>query len=64
MSDSLRLFNTMSGKKETFRPLTPGRVSMFVCGPTVQSLIHDALKEAGEQCPAACPGCKAGAKAL
>jgi cysteinyl-tRNA synthetase len=40
MSGSLRLFNTMSGKKEVFRPLTPGRVSMFVCGPTVQSDMH------------------------
>jgi cysteinyl-tRNA synthetase len=37
---SLRLFNTMSGKKEPFKPLRPGKVSMFVCGPTVQSLIH------------------------
>jgi len=40
MSGSLRLFNTMSGRKELFAPLVPGKVSMFVCGPTVQSLIH------------------------
>ena len=40
MSSSLRLFNTMTGRKEPFKPLTPGKVSMFVCGPTVQSLIH------------------------
>ncbi len=40
MRDSLRLFNTLSGKKERFAPLRPPRVSMFVCGPTVQSLIH------------------------
>ncbi len=40
MRDSLRIFNTMSGKKERFIPLKPGAVSMFVCGPTVQSLIH------------------------
>lgn len=40
MPGSLRIFNTMSGRKERFRPLTPGRVAMFVCGPTVQSLIH------------------------
>lgn len=30
----------MTGKKQLFRPLTPGKVSIFVCGPTVQSLIH------------------------
>ena len=30
----------MSGKKETFRPRNPPSVSMFVCGPTVQSELH------------------------
>ncbi len=30
----------MTGKKLPFRSLVPGRVSIFVCGPTVQSLIH------------------------
>jgi len=40
LSGSLRLFNTLSGRKEPFRPLTPGKVKMFVCGPTVQSLVH------------------------
>ena len=40
MSGSLRLFNTMSRKKEVFRPLVRGKVGMFVCGPTVQSFIH------------------------
>ncbi len=36
----LKLFNTLSGRKEPFRPLNPPRVSMFVCGPTVQSEMH------------------------
>ena len=40
MSRQLRLFNTMSGKKELFRPLDAATVKMFVCGPTVQSRIH------------------------
>ncbi len=40
MRDQLLLFNTMSGKKERFIPFEPGVVNMFVCGPTVQSLIH------------------------
>jgi cysteinyl-tRNA synthetase len=30
----------MSGRKEPFKPLTPGKVKMFVCGPTVQSQMH------------------------
>jgi cysteinyl-tRNA synthetase len=30
----------MSGKKEVFHPRNPPRVTMFVCGPTVQSPIH------------------------
>ena len=30
----------MSGKKEAFRPRDPPNVSMFVCGPTVQSELH------------------------
>ena len=40
MSPPLRLFNTMSGRKEVFRPLRPPVVTMFVCGPTVQSRMH------------------------
>lgn len=36
----LRLYNTMSHKKELFSPLNPGKVSIFVCGPTVQGPIH------------------------
>lgn len=30
----------MTGRLETFQPLVPGRVKMFVCGPTVQDLLH------------------------
>ncbi len=36
----LRVFNTLSGKAEAFRPLKPGTVKMFVCGPTVQGPTH------------------------
>ncbi|MEM3670415.1 MAG: cysteine--tRNA ligase [Thermoprotei archaeon] len=36
----LQLFNTLTRKVETFHPLIPGRVKMFVCGPTVQGLPH------------------------
>ena len=37
---SLLLHNTLSGEKETFEPLTPERVTMYVCGPTVYNLAH------------------------
>jgi cysteinyl-tRNA synthetase len=36
----LKLFNTMSMQKEPFQTRVPGKVSMFVCGPTVQSYLH------------------------
>ncbi len=37
---ALRLYNTLSGKKEEFVPLRPDRVTMYVCGPTVYDLAH------------------------
>jgi len=37
---SLRVYNTMSGKKEEFKPLTPGKVGMYVCGVTVYDYCH------------------------
>ncbi len=36
----LRIMNTFTGKKEEFVPLKDGWVRMYVCGPTVYSLIH------------------------
>ena len=36
----MRVYNTMTKKKEEFVPLVPGKVSMYVCGPTVYNLIH------------------------
>ena len=36
----MRLFNTMSRRKEEFVPLEEGKVRMYVCGPTVYNLIH------------------------
>lgn len=40
MKDELTLFDTMQGRKMPFRPRDPPRVSMFVCGPTVQAEMH------------------------
>lgn len=36
----MKLYNTMSKKKEEFVPLEEGRVKMYVCGPTVYNYIH------------------------
>ncbi|MDE7018276.1 MAG: cysteine--tRNA ligase [Lachnospiraceae bacterium] len=36
----MKIYNTLSGKKEEFEPKEAGKVSMYVCGPTVYNLIH------------------------
>ncbi|MGI6117361.1 MAG: cysteine--tRNA ligase [Bilifractor sp.] len=36
----MKLYNTMTKRKEEFVPIEPGKVSMYVCGPTVYNLIH------------------------
>ncbi|MBW2193818.1 MAG: cysteine--tRNA ligase [Deltaproteobacteria bacterium] len=37
---ALRIYNTLSRKKELFEPVEPGRVRMYVCGPTVYDSCH------------------------
>jgi len=37
---TLKIYNTMSRQKEEFIPLEPGKVKMYVCGPTVYNYIH------------------------
>ncbi|MBM4264782.1 MAG: cysteine--tRNA ligase [Deltaproteobacteria bacterium] len=37
---ALKIFNTLSGEKEEFVPLTPGQVRMYVCGMTVYDSSH------------------------
>lgn len=37
---NMKIYNTLSGKKEEFKPLEEGKVKMYVCGPTVYNLIH------------------------
>lgn len=36
----MKIYNTLSKRKEEFEPLEEGRVKMYVCGPTVYNLIH------------------------
>jgi cysteinyl-tRNA synthetase len=36
----MKVYNTQSKRKEEFVPLQPGKVSMYVCGPTVYNFIH------------------------
>ena len=36
----IQIYNTLTRKKETFRPIEEGKVKMYVCGPTVYNYIH------------------------
>jgi cysteinyl-tRNA synthetase len=37
---ALRIYNTLTSKKEDFVPRVPGKVGIYVCGPTVQDRSH------------------------
>lgn len=37
---SIQLYNSLTKKKEAFQPHEPGKVKMYVCGPTVYNFIH------------------------
>lgn len=39
-TQSLKIYNSLSGEKETFKPVNEGYVGMYVCGPTVYSNVH------------------------
>lgn len=36
----LKIYNSLSGEKEIFKPIVENRVGMYVCGPTVYSNVH------------------------
>ncbi len=40
MSKNLKIYNSLSGKKEIFKPIHQDKVGMYVCGPTVYSNVH------------------------
>ncbi|RFU61377.1 cysteine--tRNA ligase [Peribacillus glennii] len=37
---AIKIYNTLTRKKEEFKPLEEGKVKMYVCGPTVYNYIH------------------------
>lgn len=39
-SNSVHVYNTISGEKENFSPIHEGNIGMYVCGPTVYSNVH------------------------
>ncbi len=39
-NQTIRIYNSLSGEKEVFKPLNEGYVGMYVCGPTVYSNVH------------------------
>lgn len=40
MSKGLQIYNSLSGRKETFKPIQENKVGMYVCGPTLYSEPH------------------------
>ena len=36
----LKIYNSLTGEKEIFKPIHEGHVGMYVCGPTVYNLVH------------------------
>ena len=36
----LQIYNTLSGQKESFKPIQEGQASLYVCGPTVYGDSH------------------------
>lgn len=36
----MEIYNTLTRRKETFQPRDPGRVGMYVCGPTTYNFVH------------------------
>ena len=39
-NQQIQIYNSLTGKKENFQPITEGYVGMYVCGPTVYSNVH------------------------
>ena len=54
----ITLYNTLTRQKETFKPIEPGKVKMYVCGPTVYNYIlwSNVLPIRLPSCFTICPG--------
>ncbi|GAA4238843.1 cysteine--tRNA ligase [Postechiella marina] len=39
-TNPIKIYNSLTGTKETFKPITEGYIGMYVCGPTVYSNVH------------------------
>jgi len=39
-SNPIKIYNSLTGKKEDFTPINEGHIGMYVCGPTVYSNVH------------------------
>lgn len=39
-NQSLKIYNSLSGEKELFKPIHEGNIGLYVCGPTVYSNVH------------------------
>jgi len=39
-TQTIKIYNSLSGEKEVFKPINEGYVGMYVCGPTVYSNVH------------------------
>ena len=38
--EELSIYNSLTKTKEQFKPINPGAIGMYVCGPTVYSNVH------------------------
>ncbi|GAA4269815.1 cysteine--tRNA ligase [Hyunsoonleella aestuarii] len=39
-TNPIKIYNSITGKKEIFKPINEGHIGMYVCGPTVYSNVH------------------------
>ncbi|RLD27407.1 MAG: cysteine--tRNA ligase [Bacteroidetes bacterium] len=39
-NQELKIYNSLTGKKDVFKPISEGHIGMYVCGPTVYSNVH------------------------
>ncbi|GGD23343.1 cysteine--tRNA ligase [Hyunsoonleella pacifica] len=40
LTNQIKIYNSLTGQKEVFKPINDGHVGMYVCGPTVYSNVH------------------------